>query len=155
MNIKKGDILKWKYSTETAKVLAVVDELYALSNVVDHNVCNDWYTLEELKEKFIFPEDCHQNCACGLAWGHTGKHKSESILDRTVYAAPKVARWCEHGTDLHYFCEDCDGAKITKGLDEEAEKKKSVGYSHTMEEGVKNGCPSCVDIMGKIKCSLV
>lgn len=42
-------------------------------------------------------------CACGLAWEHTGKHARSGE--------------CKHGTDLAYFCEECDGAKITKGID--------------------------------------
>jgi len=47
---KKNDILVHRDGYKR-KVLAVVDNLYALSGINKYTVCRDWYTPEELDEK--------------------------------------------------------------------------------------------------------
>lgn len=106
-------------------------------------------------------------CACGLAWEHTGKHarivstlSTNELMGRCAcglecnhdgdHKQPDREKTCEHGTFLAYFCEDCDGAKITKSLDEEADKKM-VHTCCRQREGKGReveccwGCCSCLE----------
>lgn len=55
--IKVGDILKMKERNDTRKVLAIVDELYAISYVEHHNQFCYWTTKEGLENEFDLPKE--------------------------------------------------------------------------------------------------
>jgi len=56
-NIKKGDILQYKNSTDTKIVLGIADGLYAVSYTYDTEAVYCWYTEKGMKDLFIIPEE--------------------------------------------------------------------------------------------------
>lgn len=111
MNIKKGDV--FVRNEERLEVIKIAGNVLILSPMYELNGEGvlRFLNAAQLKE-FGYrrgDEDQVGHCACGLHWGHTGKHARKE---------------CDHGTDLNYFCEDCDGAKITEGIDKENDAKK-------------------------------
>lgn len=55
--IKKNDVLKSRHTGNQRKVLAIADELYALSMPHDHDWFDKWATLSELERDYVIPEE--------------------------------------------------------------------------------------------------
>jgi hypothetical protein len=70
MNIKKGDILKYKDDRQgTTKVLAVINDLYAIARIDDQEIASGWCTLKKIEELFIIPEQPWEPVIGQTCWG--------------------------------------------------------------------------------------